>query len=298
MEKLKAKLADVPVLGALLRIQERFGEIQGTALANGIALQGFLSLIPLILVAIAVTGFLAQGDAEFATDVVEAFGLPQDGDTAGSLAEAIDNAQESRRAASVIGVLGLLWSGLAIIAAVQRATDRAWQTKAEGLKDKVGAVLWLMGAAVILLASFALTTVLNFLPAFLAPVSILLGLAVNVGLFLWTFTQLGRAQVGWKAVLPGAVVCAVGFEILKLVGSLLVPRLVANSTALYGSLGIVIALLAWLAFFGRLLVYGAVVNVIRYEDEHGTLTVPVQVPRIDGAIALEADRAGAVTDHL
>lgn len=298
MEKLKAKLADVPVLGALLRIQERFGEIQGTALANGIALQGFLSLIPLILVAIAVTGFLAQGDAEFATDVVKAFGLPQDGDTAGSLAEAIDNAQESRRAASVIGVLGLLWSGLAVIAAVQRATDRAWQTKAEGLKDKVGAVLWLMGAAVILLASFALTTVLNFLPAFLAPVSILLGLAVNVGLFLWTFTQLGRAQVGWKTVLPGAVVCAVGFEILKLVGSLLVPRLVANSSALYGSLGIVIALLAWLAFFGRLLVYGAVVNVIRYEDGHGTLTVPVQVPRIDGAIALEADRAGAVTDHL
>lgn len=298
MEKLKAKLADVPVLGALLRIQERFGEIQGTALANGIALQGFLSLIPLILVAIAITGFLAQGDAEFATDVVEAFGLPQDGDTAESLAEAIDNAQESRRAASVIGVLGLLWSGLAVIAAVQRAIDRAWQTKAEGLKDKVGAVLWLMGAAVIFLASFALTTVLNFLPAFLAPVSILLGLAVNVGLFLWTFTQLGRAQVGWKAVLPGAVVCAVGFEILKLVGSLLVPRLVANSSALYGSLGIVIALLAWLAFFGRLLVYGAVVNVIRYEDEHGTLTVPVQVPRIDGAIALEADRAGAVTDHL
>ena len=72
----------------------------------------------------------------------------------------------------------------------------------------------------------------------------------------------------------------------------------ANSSALYGSLGIVVAILAWLAFFGRLLVYGAVVNVIRYEDEHGTLTVPIEVPRIDRAIALEANRAGAVTDRL
>lgn len=298
MEKLKERLADVPVLGALLRIQERFGEIQGTALANGIALQAFLSLIPLLLVAIAVTGFIAEGDANFTGDVIDAFGLPPEGDTAENLDTAIDNAQESRRAASVVGLLGLLWSGLAVIAAVQRAIDRAWQTKAEGLKDKLGAILWLIGAALIFLASFAVTTVLNFLPGFLAPVSILVGLSVNVGLFLWTFTKLGRAPVGWRALLPGALVCAVGFEVLKLVGSLLVPRLVANSSALYGSLGIVIALLAWLAFFGRLIVYGAVVNVIRYEQDHGTLTVPVHVPRIDGAIALEADRAGAVTDRL
>lgn len=294
----KEKLAEVRGIGALLRIQDRFGEIQGTALANGIALQAFLSLIPLLLVTIAAAGFLAEGDATFTADVIDAFGLPPEGTAAENLTSMIDTAQESRRAASIVGVLGLLWSGLAVVAAVQRAIDKAWQTKSEGLKDKLRAVLWLLGAVVIFLASFALSTVLNFLPAFLAPVSILLGLAVNVGLFLWTFTELGRAPIGWRALLPGAVVCAFGFEVLKLVGSLLVPRLIANSSALYGSLGVVVALLAWLAFFGRLLVYGAVINVIRYEDEHGTLAVPVEVPRIEGAIAVGADRAGAVTDRL
>lgn len=298
MRNPKERLADVPVIGALLRIQDRFGEIQGTALANGIALQTFLSLIPLLLVAIAVAGFLAEGDANFTADVIEAFGLPEDSTAADNLRSAIDTAQESRRAASAVGVLGLLWSGLAVVAAVQRAIDKVWQTRSEGLKDKLRAVLWLVGAALIFLASFALSTVLNFLPGVLAPVSIVLGLAVNTGLFLWTFTELGRAPIGWKDVLPGALVCAVGFEILKLVGSVLVPRLVANSSALYGSLGIVVALLGWLAFFGRLLVYGAVINVIRYEDAHGTLAVPVEVPRIEGAIAVEADRAGAVTDRL
>lgn len=294
----KEKLADVPVIGTLLRIQDRFGEIQGTALANGIALQTFLSLFPLLLVAIAIAGFVAQGDASFTDDVIDAFGMDPDGDAAENLAQAIDTAEESRRAASVVGLLGLLWSGLAVVAAVQRAIDRVWQTRSEGLKDKLRAVLWLIGGVIIFLSSFALTAVLNFLPGFLAPLSIVIGLAVNTGLFLWTFGELGRLPVGWRALLPGAVVCAVGFEILKLIGSLYVPRLVANSSALYGSLGIVVAILAWLAFFGRLLVYGAVVNVLRWEDHHGTVTVPIEVPRVDHALALGSDRAGAVTERL
>lgn len=298
MPNIKEKLADVPVIGSLLRIQERFGEIGGTALANGIALQGFLSLIPLMLVAIATAGFLASGDTNFTSDVIDAFGLPPDGTSAENLTEAIDSARESRRAASVTGVLGLLWSGLAVIAALQRAIDRAWQTKAEGLKDKLRAVLWLLGAGVIFMSSFALSALLNFVPGFVAPLSVVLGLAVDVGLFLWTFTELGRVPVGWRALLPGALVCAIGFEILKLLGTLYVPRLIANSSALYGSLGVVVAILAWLALFGRLVVYGAVVNVLRWESAHGTLKIPVEAPRIDNAIALEADRAGAVTDRL
>lgn len=296
MVDVKAKLADKPVIGQILRVQDRFGEIQGTAWANGIALQTFLSLIPLLLVAIAVTGFLAEGDATFTDDVIEAFGIPNS-DSSG-LREAIATAQESRRTASIVGVLGLLWTGLGVVAAVQRGIDAAWQTKAEGLKDKLGAALWLVGAVLIFLASFGLTTVLNFLPGFFAPVSILLGLAVNTGLFLWTFSELGRVPVGWRALLPGALLCAVGFEIMKLVGSLYVPRLVANSSALYGSLGAVTAILAWLAFFGRLIVYGAVVNVLRWEAEHGTLKIPIEAPRVEAALALEADRSGAVTERL
>lgn len=298
MPGLKDKLAEKPVIGPILRVQDRFGEVQGDPLANGIALQIFLSLIPLLLVAIAVVGFVAGDDTAFTDDVVSALGVPGDGAAAEAIGTAIDNARESRQAASIIGVLGLLWRGLAVVAAVQRAIDNVWQTRSQGFKDKARAFLWLLGAGAIFVASFAVTTVLNFLPGFLAPVSILVGLTVNVGLFLWTYSELGRLPVGWRALLPGAVLCAIGFEILKLVGTIYVPRLVADSSALYGSLGIVIALLAWLAFFGRLIVYGAVVNVLRWEGAHGTLAVPVEVPRVETAIAVASDRSGAVTDRL
>ena len=89
---------------------------------------------------------------------------------------------------------------------------------------------------------------------------------------------------------------AVGFEILKVVGAIIVPRAVASSSALYGSLGVVFAVLAWLLVYGRLIVYGAVLNVVRYEKGAGTVTVEIEVPRIDGEVPLTTNRGGAVDE--
>lgn len=296
VERLKA-LKDQHVIALLLGTQKRFGEIGGTALANGIALQTFLSLFPLILVAIAVVGYLAAGDDTFASDVISNFSLTADDSITETITTAIDTAAENKEATGVFALAGMLWSGLNVVTAIQRSIDSAWQTKGKGLKNKLLALGWLLGAVVIFTGSFALAAIINFLPGWFAPLSILLGFAVNFGLFLWTFVALGRLHLGVKTMVPGAVLCAVGLEVLKLVGAVYVPRLVASSSALYGPLGIVIAILGWLAFFGRLIVYGAVANVISYEDKHGTVSVTVHAPRVDTAIPLEADRSGAVVER-
>lgn len=295
-ETLMERLRQMPVIGWLLRVHERFGEVRGTSLANGIALQTFLSIFPLLLVGIAVVGFLSAGDPSFTKDLIE--NLELDGEAAEQISTAISNAEDSRQAASVIGVAGLLWSGLSLVLAFQRSIDSAWQSFGKGILEKVRALAWLLGAVIIFLASFAVTAVINFLPGFLAPVSVLVGVAVNVGLFVWTFSWLGRLPIGVKAVLPGAMFCAVGFEILKVIGSVYVPRLMANSEAMYGSLGIVFAIIAWLALFGRLIVYGSVVNVLAYEDANGTVEIPIAAPRVDDALALASDRSGRVVDRL
>jgi uncharacterized BrkB/YihY/UPF0761 family membrane protein len=71
---------------------------------------------------------------------------------------------------------------------------------------------------------------------------------------------------------------------------------VASASALYGSLGTVFAILAWLALAARLVLYAAAYNVIRWEAEHGTVTVGIEVPRIGGEVPLEATRGGAVSE--
>ncbi|HEV3401068.1 MAG TPA: YhjD/YihY/BrkB family envelope integrity protein [Acidimicrobiales bacterium] len=288
-EKLRALGRRYPWLGWVLRVQERYSELNGNHLASAITLAGFISLFPLLLVAIAVLGFFSHQSLDLASDVVDRLGLT--GEAATIVTEAIERAEHSRKAASVIGVGGLLWSGLGLVAAIQYGLNTVWQVKGQGLRDKLSGLGWLAGAAVLFLASFGATAAIGFVPV-LAPLGIVVGVGVGVALWLWTLKVLPNRDVGWKALLPGAVVGAVGMELLKVVGSIWVPKAVASSSALYGSLGVVFAVLAWLLFFGRLVVYAAVVNVVVWEDRHGTVTVDMEVPRVPGEVPVEATRAG------
>ncbi len=267
--------------GTILAVQKRYSELNGNYLASAVTLSSFLSLFPLLLFAIAVLGFIAADSPNLGPDVVEALGLENGDEAANTIIAAIETARNSRRAASIIGIVGLLWSGLGLVAAFQYAINAAWQVKGRGWRDKLTGVLWLGGATLLFLTSFATSTVIHWLPGFLAPLTTLAGLSVNFALWLWTFKVLATRDVGWKALVAGAIVGAVGFEILKAVGAFYVPRAVASASALYGTLGVVFATLAWLLFFGRLVVYAAVTNVVRWENEHGTVTLEVEVPRVD-----------------
>jgi membrane protein len=278
----------------VLRVQDRFNEVHGGYLASAVTLAAFTSIFPLLLVAMAVVGFLALG-ANVPSQVVGRFGLT--GDAARAVIVAIETARDSRKAALGVGTIGLLWSGLGLVAALQYAFDDVWQITGRGIKDKLAGLLWLGGSVVILVVSFGLTAALNLLP-WLAPISIALGLTVNFALWLWTMRALLNVDVPWRALVPGAVVGAIGLEVLKFAGSIYVPRAVAASSALYGSIGVVFAILAWLFLFGRLAVYVAVVNVVRWEEEHGTVTVEIELPHHPDLVALEATRAGEAKDPV
>ncbi|HJR26028.1 MAG TPA: YihY/virulence factor BrkB family protein [Acidimicrobiales bacterium] len=283
------------LLDVVLRVTDRFGAIGGGPLAASIALSTFLSLFPLLLVGIAVVGFLSSGDAGFAQDVVSDLGLR--GRSAEVVTDAIAAAEESRQAATVVGLAGLLWSGLGVVGSLQTAMNAAWQETGRGLLDRLVALRWLVGAGLLFLASASLGRLVALLPGWAVPLTVLLGLAVSTILFVWTYSSLGHTHVGWRAHVPGAVLVAVGFELLKLLGGVWVPRAVASSSALYGSIGVVFAVLAWLLVYGRLIVYGAVVNVLRWEAGSGTDIVAIEVPHHDGPAPVAVTRGGAVKEH-
>ena len=121
------------------------------------------------------------------------------------------------------------------------------------------------------LLTSALGPILSWLPGVLVPVSILVGFALTTVLFCWTYSVLGNRSVGWRAHLRGALLVAAGFEVLKVVGGVYIPRAVAGSSALYGSIGVVFVTLAWLAFYARLIVYGAALErgALRGPGGHG-----------------------------
>ena len=60
----------------------------------------------------------------------------------------------------------------------------------------------------------------------------------------------------------------------------MVPLLVSRSSALYGTIGVVFALLAWLLVLGRLVVFVTVIEVDGWERSHGTEEVVVKVPSL------------------
>jgi len=282
-------------LDAVLTLTDRFGALGGGPLASSIALATFVSLFPLMLVGIAVVGFVSSGDSDFAVSLVRDLGL--EGRAAEIVIDTLETAEGSRRAASVVGLVGLLWSGLGLVGSLQTALNAAWQVKGRGLIDKLFALRWLAGSAVLFLMTAALGPVTRILPGPAKPAAVILGFVLTTLLFLWTYSSLTNADVGWRSHLPGALLVGLGVEILKAAGTIWVPRMVSSSSALYGSLGVVFAVLAWLLVYGRLIVYGAVLNVLRHESHEGTVTAEIEVPRIDGEVPLTATRGGAVDEQ-
>ncbi|MDP9402201.1 MAG: YihY/virulence factor BrkB family protein [Actinomycetota bacterium] len=279
-------------VGTVMRVQQRFDEVHGGYLASAVTLTAFLSLFPLLLAVTGIVGFFSRSVGDLPAEVIERIGIPPAGDAARIMTRAITTAEESRKTASIVGILGLLWSGLGLVAAFQFAFDSVWQVAGRGIKDKLFGLGWLGGAALLFIASFAVTAVLRLLPGPAWPLALVVSLGVNVTLWLWTFHALTNRDVGWKPLLPGAVFGALALEGLKAVGAVFVPRVVASSSALYGSIGVVFAILAWLLVFGRLVVYAAVLNVVRWEEDHGTDTVEIELPHMPGAVPMAATRAG------
>jgi membrane protein len=276
-------------------VHRRVGDVGGGPLASSIALAAFLSLFPLLLVGISVVGFVAANDTGFVDDVIEQFGLT--GSAADLVSDVVSNAQDSRRTASLIGVAGLLWAALGIVGTLAQAFDATWQVKSPpGWKAKLVHLASLAGAALLFVASTALGPVAAGLPGPAAVPAAFGGLVLDVVLLLWLFRMLTNVTVPWRDHLPGALAGGVALGALKLVGTVYLPRAVASSSALYGSIGVVFAILAWLAIAGRVFVYASAFNVVRHEEEHGTDTVTIEVPHIAGEVPVEATRGGAVAE--
>jgi membrane protein len=280
LNRLRAWLDGLPGASVLLAVQRRYTQERGSALAASITLYLFLALFAVTALAIAVLGFLSAGGAQVARDLPRQLGLS--GEAARLVRESVDSARRSRAVATVVGLVGLAWTGTSLAVVIGDAYNAAWRVNRRGLVDRARGVVWLAGSVVPIAAGAGATALWSLLPGFFAPLVVLVSIATNTALFVWMSWFLPNRRVPVRALLPAAVVGGVAFEVLKVLGAYVVPHLVARSSEVYGTIGVVFALLAWLLVFGRLVVCVAMLEAHGWERADGDEPVQVEVPVLPG----------------
>lgn len=257
-----------PGFDHLVRAYQRYSADAGDRQAAAVTFFGFLSFFPLLALAASILGY-ALGDEAVGTVVrqVNAY--------APGLADQLmlrDLLTDNRKAgaAGLIGLVGLLYSGLGWVDALREAIRTMWHHNVKAgnlvvkkLKDIV--VLAGLGATVVVSvgvsavagaftgSALRLVGLQDSGPAAVLTsiVGVALGLLASTLLFLYLFWRLPRVTTPLRRILRGAVLAAVLFEVLKQVGAVYIARTTANP--LYGTFAVIVGLLVWINLVSRLL---------------------------------------------
>jgi len=247
---------------------KKFGEDRAGQLAALIAYYGFFSLFPLMLAFVTILGLVLEEDSSLRQQLVDS-ALAQFPIIGDQIKQNIGSLQGSGLALA-LGVGGALWAGLGGIKAAQNAMDQVWDVPVKRQPSFPVAIL----RAVIMLVTLGVFVLLaGFLGGIAAgtedaPVALrVIGIAgtvvLNVLVFLVAFRVLTVEDVSWGDVWPGAMLAAVLWTILQLLGGYIIGHRLESATQTYGFFAVVIGLLSWLYLGAQVTLLGAELNVVR-----------------------------------
>lgn len=221
-------------------LAERLVSVNIFDTATRLAAQCFLTAVPLLFVFAAYAPPVVRD--QLLHSLRSAFGLSGPVDTGVQQLMQPPN-EDLRQTTGVIGGLMALISATAVSRAVQRLCGRAWQIPRGGTRIApwrwvAWLVLWI-GALLLegtLHNGFGLGVWLG------VPVT----LVCQTGLWWWTQHLLLGGRIGWRPLLPGALITAAALTALSAAAQLYLPRALDRTVAEYGSLGSVFVLLSWL----------------------------------------------------
>lgn len=236
---------------------------QISLLAASIAYYAFFSIIPLLLLVLAIGSFL--GGQAFADRIVSLVGaqLSSQGQTV--VEQALTN-PAGRGGASVVGIIGLLWGGLKVFRAVNIAFDQVYETgeKSSLLRQVVDGVVVLVLVGLAAVIMIGLGTVIQQAEQLGVPGIEVLGWIGLLGglfaVFLPLFYVMPPVSVSLREVVPGTLFTVIGWVVLQ-AGFQLYAANAADYQA-YGLLGAVLLFLTWLYLAGVLVLLGATINAV------------------------------------
>jgi membrane protein len=265
-----------PFIDHLFRMAEHYGAVKGSLQAGAITYFGFLSVFPILAIAFAVVGYLASIYSDAQADLVEAVegvlpGMVSLEETEGKIA--IADIQAAAPGILTGGLLVMLYSGLGWISAMREALLVVFEKPAKEqpgfvtgkLRDLTALVL--LGVVLVLsvgvsgVVTSLAEPILDFLELeagaepLLWLLAIVLALAANAVLFFAFFKLLGDPDEPSRSLWSGALLGAVGFELLKQASRWLIASI--SEQPGFQVFGIALILLVWIYYFSRVVVYAA-----------------------------------------
>lgn len=301
-----SRIKEHPVVRTALAVQKRYKADAAEQLAAAIGFFGFLSFVPLLLLAVAAAGFVYADPADQArvalalTEALPGFEATLgDGEADTGVASLVDTVVDNRRTFGLVGLLTLLLTGLKVIAAAMAATRVVFRgdvvSGVRGWVKKPVSLVVLGATALLAVAGSSLAGIApDVLPrSVTVALALLITFVFDFLLFLAAYRMLSTTtSMQVRQLVPGAVLGAVGWAVLKTVGANYVGGQVDSANALYGALGGVIALLLLLYLAGRLYLYGAELSAVLVEHRDGPLHAPSE-DDVDSADDRRVDRAAA-----
>jgi membrane protein len=226
----------------------------GTPRAAALAYYAIFSIFPLsLLFAIAIGNIL--GDALAQEQIAAALPLFLPPGTEQLLLENIrPEALALGRSAGLLGLVGLVWSGLGLFSNVTSSLDLIFRVSARRSIWRQRLVALVMAVFLVLLvtASFVTSGVMGLASALIALYpsfwltagTIFLPLGLNMVIFAMLFHYVPARKVHWDAVWPAALFGGIGWELAKQAFSWYLANF-ANFELVYSTIVTVIVLLLW-----------------------------------------------------
>jgi membrane protein len=279
-------------LDHLVKAGARYTERHGDHYAAAVTFFSVLSLVPLIMIAFAVAGYVLFFNPALLDELRASISENVPPSLAETINPIVDQAIDQRGAVGAFGLLGALYSGIGWMSNLREALSEQWAQVPETpamAKRLLFDLLALGGLGVALVGSFAITgfasgfatDVLNiwgfgdqlWAEVLLRVLGIALGLTANWLIFLWVIARLPREHATLRSAAKAALLGAVGFEILKQ-GMTIYLAAVTNSPsgAIFGSF---LGLLVFVFFASRFVLFVTAWAATAKENEQEE---PVPVP--------------------
>jgi uncharacterized BrkB/YihY/UPF0761 family membrane protein len=263
---IEARRADSASIATVFEAVERDAQSGGGVLAAAVAFRLFMFLVPYAFVMVTGFGLVSTAAGQNPGDAARSAGIS--GLFATAVSDASTPSLANRLVALFVGGFALALTARSLVQVLWVVHRLIWRVEPQR-KPSPWAPLILVGFVTVLFGAADLFAYIGSQSFGLRVVAFFLTIVVSAGAWFLASWLLPRDQCALWALLPGALLVGVGVGILQILTITYVVHVVTRKSALYGAIGIALALLLWTYFAGRLLTAAIAANASLWKHRTG-----------------------------